>query len=131
MGGVVYPGPVCWVGPLPVVRGLVAGALSDMFPGGTVMHTVVRWYSGPGASELFDELERQHEAVEQLLRGVPGLVTYTLVRIGDGGLSVTVCKDKAGTDESVRVAADFIRQNVTATANPPQVSEGTVIAHVS
>ena len=95
------------------------------------MHTVVRWYSGPGASELFDELERQQEEIEQALRGVPGVVTYTLIRVGDSGVSVTVCQDKAGTDESVRVAADVIRQNVTATANPPQVSEGTVIAHVS
>jgi hypothetical protein len=102
----------------------------DIVRGGTVIHAVVRWYSGPGASELFDELAQKHEEVEQALRGVPGLATYTLVRIGDGGLSVTVCRDKAGTDESIRVAADFIRQNITATASPPQVSEGTVIAHV-
>jgi hypothetical protein len=95
------------------------------------MHAVVRRYSGEGATQLFDELERNLETIEQLIRGVPGFAAYTLVRTGDGGLSVTVCQDKAGTDESVRIAADWIRQNTTASASPPQVSEGDVILQLS
>jgi len=39
---------------------------------------------------------------------VPGLVSYTMLRTDDGGISVTVCQDKAGTDESVRLAADYL-----------------------
>jgi hypothetical protein len=95
------------------------------------MHAVVRRYSGPGGSQLFDELERNRGEVERLIRGVPGMVAYTLLRTGDGGVSVTVCQDKAGTDESVRVAADWIRQNVTVSANPPDVLDGTVILQLS
>ena len=50
-----------------------------------------------------------------------------LFRTGDGGISVTVCQDKAGTDESVQVAADWIRQNITTQSNPPVISEGSTI----
>ena len=66
------------------------------------MQVVVRTYSGKGAKELFDVLEKQKADVEGLLRSVKGLVSYTLARSGDGGFSVTVCNDKAGIDESIK-----------------------------
>ena len=94
------------------------------------MFAVLRRYSGQGASEVFDALERNTSEVERLLRGVPGFVGYTLIRSGDGGVSVTVCQDKAGTDESSRVAAGWVRQNVPATVNAPEVVEGNVILHL-
>jgi len=95
------------------------------------MHAVIRRYSGEGAAQLFDELERHRGELEPLLRGVPGFVAYTLTRTAEGGLSVTVCQDKTGTDESVRIAGEWIRKNVTASASPPQVSEGDVILQLS
>ena len=45
------------------------------------MYAVVRTYSGPGAKELFDLLERRKTEVEAVIRSVPGLVSYTLVRL--------------------------------------------------
>ena len=60
------------------------------------MQVVIRTYSGKGAKELFDVLEKRKADVESILRGVNSFVTYTLARSGDGGFSVTVCKDKAG-----------------------------------
>jgi len=95
------------------------------------MHAVVRQYSGPGARELFDALERSKADVERIIRGVPGFVTYSLVRAGDGGLSVTVCRDQAGCEESSRRAREWVQQNVPAARTPPQVSEGNVILHLS
>ena len=90
------------------------------------MYGVVRRYRG--ASQVFDELERQRPEIERLLQGVPGFVAYYLIRSGDGGASVTICRDQAGTQESTRVAADWLRQNVPAAAgNPPEVIEGEVI----
>ena len=71
------------------------------------MHTVVRSYSGKGAKELFDVLEKNKADVEKTLRSVKSLVSYTLVRSADGGFSVTVCNDKAGTDESLEKARDY------------------------
>jgi heme-degrading monooxygenase HmoA len=94
------------------------------------MQAVLRTYSGKGAKELFDVLEKRAAEVEELLRGVNGFVGYTLARSGDGGFSLTVCKDKAGVDESVRKAKDWIAKNASDTgAAAPTVSEGPVIVH--
>lgn len=92
------------------------------------MHAVVRTYSGPGARELFDFLETRKAEVEAAIRAVPGLVSYTMVRTGDGGVTVTVCQDKAGADESVRIARDWIQRNAAAIGSlPPEVTEGSVL----
>jgi hypothetical protein len=48
------------------------------------MHAVVRTYSGKGANELFDVLEKNKAEVEELMRPVSGLVTYSLVRTTSG-----------------------------------------------
>ena len=94
------------------------------------MHTVVRSFSGKGAKELFDLLEKNKVDVEKTLRSVKGLVSYTLVRSADGGFSVTVCNDKAGTDESIQKAKDWIAKNAASTGvAAPKVSEGSVVLH--
>ena len=96
------------------------------------MHAVVRTYSGAGATQLFDVLEAQKSDVEAALRKVPGLVSYTLLRQNDGGMSVTVCTDKAGTDESLRVAREWIQKNASnVQANPPAVVEGSAIVQIT
>jgi restriction endonuclease Mrr len=94
------------------------------------MQVVVRTYSGKGAKELFDVLEQRKADVESILRGVNSFVAYTLARSGDGGFSVTVCEDKAGIDESVQKARDWIAKNAGGTGvGAPNVSEGEVIIH--
>ena len=95
------------------------------------MHAVVRSYSGQGASELFDQLEQRNEEVKDLIGGVPGFVSYTAFRSGEGGSTVTVCQDKTGTDESSRRAAEWVKENISATANPPVITEGGTVAHFS
>jgi hypothetical protein len=96
------------------------------------MHTVVRNYSGSGARELFDLIEERKAEVEQLMRGTAGFVAYTLVRTDDGGVSVTVCQDKSGTDQSLQIARDWIKDNAShLSPNPPAVSEGSVILHLN
>jgi hypothetical protein len=95
------------------------------------MHAVVRSYSGAGARQLFDILEANKDEIHSTLQKVKGMVSYTLFRQGDGGMSVTVCDDKEGTDESLQVARDWISKNASkATASPPQVTEGTVIVQI-
>jgi hypothetical protein len=64
------------------------------------MYAVVRRYQG--ATQLFEELARRQADIEQVLRDVPGFVDYYLLRTADGGASVTVCGDQAGTQESTR-----------------------------
>ncbi len=95
------------------------------------MHVVVRTYSGKGAKELFDVLEKRKADVESIMRSVRGFMSYTLARSGDGGYSVTVCQDKAGIDESVQKAREWVATNAGNTGvGAPKVSDGVVIIHV-
>ena len=92
------------------------------------MHAVIRTYSGPAAKRLFDLLEERKRDVESIIRPVKGFVSYSLLRTADGGASVTVCQDKTGTDESLRVAREWIQKNASSiNASAPAVSEGSVI----
>ena len=94
------------------------------------MQVVIRKYSGKGAKELFDVLEKNKAEVESSPRSVKGLVSYTLARSGDGGFSVTVCQDQAGIEESVQKARDWVAKNAGQIgASAPQVSNATVIVH--
>jgi hypothetical protein len=96
------------------------------------MHAVTRFYSGPGAKELFDLLAERKDDVEATMRQTQGFVSYTLVATDDGGMSVTVCQDKAGTDDSLRRAREWIQTNAQKThVGPPAVSEGEVILNLS
>lgn len=95
------------------------------------MQAVLRKYSGKGAKELFDVLEKNTADLEKSLSPIQGFVSYTLVRSGDGGFSVTVCQDKAGIDQSVQVAKTWVAQNAANTgAAPPEVSAGDVVLHM-
>ena len=96
------------------------------------MHAVVRTYSGQGAKELFELLEQRKADVERVIRAVSGLQSYSLIRTAEGGISVTVCQDKAGTDESVRLAAEWVRENASElSTEPPAVSDGAVILQLA
>ena len=92
------------------------------------MYVVVRSYSGPGASELFDLLGQREQDVKDLIGGVAGFVNYAAFRSGaDSGMTVTVCQDKAGTDESSRRAAEWVKENLSTTGSPPAITEGSTV----
>jgi hypothetical protein len=65
--------------------------------------------------------------VKVLISGVPGFASYAAFRSGDGGVTVTICEDKAGTDESSRRAAEWVKENVNTTVNPPAITEGSTV----
>jgi hypothetical protein len=91
------------------------------------MYVVVRSYSGQGASELFDLLGQREEDVKELIGGVPGFVKYAAFRSGEGGMTVTICEDKVGADESSERAAGWVKENVTGTVDPPAITEGSTV----
>ena len=92
------------------------------------MYTVTRTYSGKGAKELIDVLEKHKSDVEGLIRSIKGFVSYSLVRTAEGGFSVSVYHDKAGADESIRLARDWIKKNAANVGAPaPVVLEGSNI----
>jgi len=92
------------------------------------MYVVVRSYSGQGASELFDLIEQSEAEIRELISGVPGFVSYAAFRSGAGGTTVTVCQDKAGTDESSNRAAAWIKENASGTSvSAPEITEGSTV----
>ena len=96
------------------------------------MHAVVRSYSGSGAKELFDLIEQRKAEVEGVIRPVTGFVSWLCIGTDDGGVTVTVCQNKAGTDESIQVARAWIRENASDLAtSPPAVLEGPVLIRVT
>jgi hypothetical protein len=95
------------------------------------MHAVLRTYSGKGAKELFDIIEKNKTDVEKVLRSVKGFVAYSIARSSDGGFSMTVCQDKAGAEESNAKAKDWIKHNAPKTGvGAPAITEGSVILHL-
>jgi hypothetical protein len=100
----------------------------------SIMDVVVRTYSGKGSKELFSFLEEHKADVEKLMRTVKGFESYTLARSSEseGGLSMTVCQDKAGTEESVRLAKEWISKNAAdIRVDAPKVSVGSIIIHAT
>jgi hypothetical protein len=100
----------------------------------SIMDVVVRTYTGKGSKELFSLLEQRKTDVEKLMRSVKGFESYTLARSnsGEGGLSMTVCQDKAGTEDSDRVAKEWLSKNAAnIRVDAPKVSAGSIIIHTS
>jgi hypothetical protein len=65
------------------------------------------------------------------MRSVKGIVGYILVRTADGCYSVSICNDKAGTEESVKKASEWIKANAASTGvGAPHISEGSVVVHI-
>ncbi len=92
------------------------------------MYVVVRHYKGTSA--LLDEVERRKADLERVIRGVPGLIAWYLVREGDGGFTVTVCQDQAGIKESITRAEEWTRQNLPSVGVIPEIIEGVAIASI-
>ena len=92
------------------------------------MYAAVRRYEG-----ITDDAEAGRlvgESFIPLLKNVPGFVSYYWIDAGNGAMaSLSVFDDKAGADESVRLAHRCVQDNAAALIpNPPQVTEGFVVA---
>ena len=94
------------------------------------MHTAIRQYQvDPGS---VDEVRRGiNEGLLPTIKDVYGFQAYYALDAGGGRLaSVSVFDDQAGAEESTRMAADWIRQNMASLVpNPPEVLEGEVFAN--
>jgi hypothetical protein len=98
------------------------------------MDVVVRTYKGKGSKELFSLLEKNKADIEKLMRSVKGFESYTLARSsdGEGGLSMTVCQDKAGSEEGVRFAKEWLSKNAAnISVDEPKISTGSTIIHAT
>jgi hypothetical protein len=90
-----------------------------------LMQAVVRSYAG--ASELIAEMTRKRQEIMRLLSSVPGFVSYHAVEAGDEMITVTICDDEAGTTESTRRAANWVKENLPdLSMKAPKITRGGV-----
>ena len=78
------------------------------------------------------EIDRRiREEFVPIVKNAKGFVRYYWLDTGDGeGASLSVFKDRAGADDSVRLAADWVKENLSKLLiEKPEVIEGPVKAH--
>jgi len=96
------------------------------------MHAVIRTYSGKGAKELTTLLKQHKAEIEKLFHSIEGFVSYTAADTDSGSVTMTVCKTKAGTDESVAKAREWLAKNGTSLGlGAPTITEGSVAMHMT
>jgi quinol monooxygenase YgiN len=94
------------------------------------MHVAIRRYQMDPVS--VDEVMRQvNEGFIPIIKDADGFLAYYALNAGAGEIAtVSVFEDQAGAEESVRMAADWVRQNLAALLpDPPEVTAGDVEAH--
>lgn len=94
------------------------------------MSAVIRHYRfNPKDS---DEIDRRiREEFVPIVKGAKGFVRYYWLDTGNGdGVSLRVFKDKAGADESVRLAAEYVKKRLSKLfIEEPEIIEGPIKAH--
>ena len=94
------------------------------------MFAVVRHYHFKAEDgEKIDKLVQ--EGFVTLLKKAKGFIRYYWLDTGNGeGASMSVFEDKDGADESVRLAAEFVKAQMSSLlSQKPEVIEGPVKAH--
>jgi hypothetical protein len=94
------------------------------------MFAVIRHYHfDPKDSAEIDR--RIREEFVPIVKSAKGFVRYYWLDTGDGeGASLSVYKDKAGADESVRLAADYVKENLSKLlTQKPEIIQGPIKAH--
>jgi antibiotic biosynthesis monooxygenase len=92
------------------------------------MYAVVRRYRfDPKNSEEIDT--RIKDVFVHLLRKAPGFEAYYWLDTGEGeGVSLSVFRDKAGAEESTRIAANFVEEHLASFLGKPEIIQGELHA---
>jgi hypothetical protein len=90
--------------------------------------TIRRYKIAPGSTA---ELKRFQGGFLPIISALPGFIEYFWTTAGeDEVFSVSVFTDRKGAEESIRVAADYVRDHLTSMLpNPPDVIAGEVAVH--
>lgn len=93
------------------------------------MYASVRAYPDPSTAHA---LSARSEEIRAVIADVPGLRSYYVVAAESGTVTVTICDDQEGAEESNRIAADWLRDNMPelGSAGTPTVSAGPVVIAV-
>jgi hypothetical protein len=96
----------------------------------TPMFASIRTYHG--APTLVEELLKKQDDIQAVLRPIRGFHSYYLVKTSDGAVSMTFCDDRAGADESNRVASTWLKDKLpTFATRVPEITTGEVQLHLN
>jgi hypothetical protein len=63
---------------------------------------------------------------------ISGFHAYYLMKTGDGAVSVTLCENRSGADESNRIEATWLKDKFpTFASRPPEITIGEVRVELS
>jgi hypothetical protein len=93
------------------------------------MYSLIRKYQfDPSAGK--EIAQKFQEGLIPLLRQTRGFVVYYWMDDDHGqGASLGIFENEAGANESVRIVADFIKENLAALLGQPEITRGEVRAH--
>ena len=96
----------------------------------TPMFASIRKYNE--APAFADDLVKRQEEIKSVLRPIHGFHAYYLLKTNDGVISMTVCDDRAGAEESNRVAASWLKDKLpTFATRAPEITTGEVRIHLN
>jgi hypothetical protein len=94
------------------------------------MFASIRKYNG--APLMVDELLKKQDEIHAVLKPVKGFQSYYLLKTSDGAVSMTVCEDRLGVEESNRVAANWLKDKLpTFATRPPEITTGELLMQLS
>jgi len=92
------------------------------------MYSVVRVYKMKSTGDIDKVVDAARTGFLPIVTKAPGFMAYTMAASSDGTLvTIGMFKDRAGAEESTRLAADWVRDNVASSVEgPPKIAEGDV-----
>ena len=96
----------------------------------TPMFASFRKYNG--APTLADELGKKQDEIKSVLMPVQGFHAYYLIKTGDGAISMTVCNNVAGVEESNRLESTWLKDKLpTFASRAPEIWTGELKVELS
>jgi hypothetical protein len=91
------------------------------------MHGVLRHYT-LDAKNVEEVIRRIAQGGVPIIKAISGFVAYAITDVGHGHLvTYSVYESKAGTEESTKRAAAWVKENIASMLpNPPRVVEGDI-----
>jgi len=84
------------------------------------------------APTLADELSKKQDEIKTALKVISGFHAYYLMKTGDGAVSVTLCENRNGAEESNRVEATWLKDKFpTFASRPPEITIGELRVELS
>ena len=95
------------------------------------MHVAIRRYQMDPSSSVEEVMRRVNEGFIPIIKDASGFLAYYAVDSRLGTVtSVSVFENQAGADESNRMEADWVRENLASMLpNPPEITAGEVGAY--